>query len=87
MGCFAQYKSHFYIDPKQQKCRLYCTTSECWCHFNLFNSHMIFFKFQNGSGMYTGAKPKKGVESLLGEHSNLVNLDNLVKVIKQTIRI
>ncbi|XP_023337922.1 epsin-1 isoform X2 [Eurytemora carolleeae] len=34
---------------------------------------------QNGSGMYTGAKPKKGVESLLGEHSNLVNLDNLVK--------
>ena len=34
--------------------------------------------------MYTGAKPKKGVESLLGEHSNLVNLDNLVKVIKQT---
>lgn len=28
----------------------------------------------------TGAKPKKIVESLLGEHSNLVNLDNLVQV-------
>jgi len=27
----------------------------------------------------TGAKPKKTVESLLGEHSNLVNLDNLVQ--------
>ena len=26
----------------------------------------------------TGAKPKKSVHSLLGEHSNLVNLDNLV---------
>ena len=26
----------------------------------------------------TGAKPKKSVNSLLGEHSNLVNLDNLV---------
>ena len=26
----------------------------------------------------TGTKPKKIVESLLGEHSNLVNLDNLV---------
>jgi hypothetical protein len=28
----------------------------------------------------TGAKPKKsaGVQSLLGEHSNLVNLDDLV---------
>ncbi len=26
----------------------------------------------------TGAKPKKTVQSLLGEHSNLVNLDNLV---------
>ena len=25
-----------------------------------------------------GAKPKKSVNSLLGEHSNLVNLDNLV---------
>jgi hypothetical protein len=32
--------------------------------------------FQN-----TGAKPKKTmVESLLGEHSNLVNLDNIVQV-------
>lgn len=27
----------------------------------------------------TGAKPKKIVESLLGEHSNLVNLDNLIQ--------
>ncbi len=26
----------------------------------------------------TGAKPKKTVKSMLGEHSNLVNLDNLV---------
>ncbi len=26
----------------------------------------------------TGAKPKKSVQTLLGEHSNLVNLDNLV---------
>ena len=26
----------------------------------------------------TGAKPKKSVNALLGEHSNLVNLDNLV---------
>lgn len=31
-------------------------------------------------GEETGAKPKKSVESLLGEHSNLVNLDSLVKV-------
>merc|ERR1712059_142406 len=30
-------------------------------------------------GTNTGAKPKKTVESLLGEHSNLVNLDNLVQ--------
>ena len=29
-------------------------------------------------GHSTGAKPKKSVHSLLGEHSNLVNLDNLV---------
>jgi hypothetical protein len=27
----------------------------------------------------SGAKPKKSVESILGEHSNLVNLDNLVQ--------
>merc|ERR1712106_1224139 len=33
----------------------------------------------NNVGMNTGAKPKKIVESLLGEHSNLVNLDNLVQ--------
>jgi len=33
----------------------------------------------NGGGQETGAKPKKSVESLLGEHSNLVNLDSLVK--------
>jgi epsin len=33
----------------------------------------------NNLGMNTGAKPKKIVESLLGEHSNLVNLDNLVQ--------
>ncbi len=26
----------------------------------------------------TGTKPKKSVQTLLGEHSNLVNLDNLV---------
>ena len=26
----------------------------------------------------TGTKPKKGVQSILGEHSNLVNLDELV---------
>lgn len=26
----------------------------------------------------TGARPKKSMQSLLGEHSNLVNLDNLV---------
>ena len=26
----------------------------------------------------TGAKPKNSVHTLLGEHSNLVNLDNLV---------
>ena len=32
-------------------------------------------------GEETGAKPKKSVESLLGEHSNLVNLDSLVKVL------
>jgi len=30
-------------------------------------------------GQNTGAKPKKSVETLLGEHSNLVNLDNLVQ--------
>ena len=30
------------------------------------------------SGLSTGAKPKKTVQSLLGEHSKLVNLDNLV---------
>ena len=35
--------------------------------------------------MNTGVKPKKGVESLLGEHSNLVNLDNLVKVISSQV--
>ena len=29
----------------------------------------------------TGARPKNTVESLLGEHSDLVNLDSLVKVI------
>ena len=28
----------------------------------------------------TGARPKNAVESLLGEHSNLVNLDNLTQV-------
>ncbi len=34
---------------------------------------------QPGPGLaQTGAKPKKTVQSLLGEHSNLVNLDNLV---------
>eukprot|EP00092_Neocalanus_flemingeri_P060156 GFUD01072062.1.p1 GENE.GFUD01072062.1~~GFUD01072062.1.p1 ORF type:complete len:565 (+),score=149.97 GFUD01072062.1:221-1915(+) len=33
----------------------------------------------NNVVMNTGAKPKKIVESLLGEHSNLVNLDNLVQ--------
>jgi len=33
----------------------------------------------NNSTANTGAKPKKIVESLLGEHSNLVNLDNLVQ--------
>jgi len=33
----------------------------------------------NNLGINTGAKPKKIVESLLGEHSNLVNLDNLVQ--------
>jgi len=33
----------------------------------------------NSVGINTGAKPKKTVESLLGEHSNLVNLDNLVQ--------
>ena len=43
------------------------------------------FIFKNGSGMNTGVKPKKGVESLLGEHSNLVNLDNLVKVISSQV--
>ena len=30
------------------------------------------------SASNTGTKPKKSVQSLLGEHSNLVNLDNLV---------
>jgi len=30
------------------------------------------------NGAATGAKPKKSVQSLLGEHSKLVNLDNLV---------
>jgi hypothetical protein len=34
---------------------------------------------QGFMGEETGAKPKKSVESLLGEHSNLVNLDSLVK--------
>ena len=33
-----------------------------------------------GSAGPTGARPKTGVESLLGEHSNLVNLDNLTQV-------
>jgi hypothetical protein len=32
-----------------------------------------------GNMQNTGAKPKKSVESLLGEHSNLVNLDSLVQ--------
>ncbi len=38
----------------------------------------------NGSSTAaTGAKPKKaGVQSLLGEHSKLVNLDDLVNVSK-----
>ena len=30
------------------------------------------------AGSNTGAKPKNSVHTLLGEHSNLVNLDNLV---------
>jgi hypothetical protein len=30
----------------------------------------------------TGAKPKKGVASLIEEHSNLVNLDNLLSTNK-----
>jgi len=34
----------------------------------------------------TGAKPKKSVNSLLGEHSNLVNLDNLVTDSKNQAR-
>jgi len=34
----------------------------------------------------TGAKPKKSVNSLLGEHSNLVNLDNLVTDSKKEAR-
>lgn len=33
----------------------------------------------NGQQQNTGARPKKIVESLLGEHSNLVNLDNLTQ--------
>merc|ERR1719242_2498337 len=33
-----------------------------------------------------GAKPKKSVNSLLGEHSNLVNLDNLVTDSKKEAR-
>ena len=33
-----------------------------------------------GSAGPTGAIPKTGVQSLLGEHSNLVNLDNLTQV-------
>ena len=32
------------------------------------------------AGGATGARPKNAVESLLGEHSNLVNLDNLTQV-------
>ena len=35
---------------------------------------MIFFSVNAA----TGTKPKKGVQSILGEHSNLVNLDELV---------
>lgn len=37
-------------------------------------------------GHSTGAKPKKSVHSLLGEHSNLVNLDNLVTDSKNNVR-
>merc|ERR1719336_3056705 len=33
-----------------------------------------------GSSGPTGARPKTGVESLLGEHGNLVNLDNLTQM-------
>merc|ERR1712029_192299 len=45
----------------------------------------------NNGGMATGTKPKKaasgGVHSLLGEHSNLVNLDELVSSAeKQPVR-
>ena len=32
---------------------------------------------------HTGTKPKSTVETLLGEHSNLVNLDDLVTSGKQ----
>ena len=32
------------------------------------------------AGGATGARPKNAVESLLGEHSDLVNLDNLTQV-------
>ena len=39
---------------------------------------------QSVSSTNTGAKPKKSVQSLLGEHSNLVNLDNLVTDSKNT---
>jgi hypothetical protein len=38
----------------------------------------------NGQQQNTGARPKKIVESLLGEHSNLVNLDNLTQVLLLT---
>jgi len=41
---------------------------------------------QSVSSTNTGAKPKKSVQSLLGEHSNLVNLDNLVTDSKNTAR-
>lgn len=34
----------------------------------------------------TGTKPKKGVQSILGEHSNLVNLDELVSAGKPAVR-
>jgi hypothetical protein len=30
----------------------------------------------------TGARPKKGVQSIIEEHSNLVNLDNLLTTSK-----
>lgn len=37
-----------------------------------------------GGGASGGAKPKKSVQTLLGEHSNLVNLDNLVSETSKT---